>query len=418
MTQMYNLNCSLWRGVLSFLLFCVLVQSVYAAGGHALSEPVYKALESARTQIQTGNYSAADLQTQSLLGNSKLSSYERSQIWNLRGYSFYLQKNYQESIKAYQNVLAEKDTAAAVKLSTQRTLAQLMFTEGRYQKALVYAQVVNRQLPIPEASLDYLMAHCYYQLKRYSQAVDQVKQLIKNHKPRQPKENWLQLLQASYQQQQKYSDVARVLEQLVRYYPNKNYYLALSSVYSQIQSYKKQLVVLEGLYERNELTEANHIKALATLYLQQKLPVKAALVLEESINNQNLAMDLSTLRLQAQSWFMAREDEKALKVLQKAFNQHKDKQILTMLSQTQFRLKLWQDAELSLKRLLKYKLQNPIETRMLLGLSHMRQKEFSAAKIQIEQVVKEGNSRQQQQASQWLAFIELEERHKNVAQTM
>ncbi len=55
---------------------------------------------------------------------------------------------------------------------------------------------------------------------------------------------------------------------------------------------------------------------------------------------------------------------------------------------------------------------------MLLGLSHMRQKEFSAAKIQIEQVVKEGNSRQQQQASQWLAFIELEERHKNVAQTM
>ena len=64
--------------------------------------------ESIRDQVNETRYQAAHTELKKLLDkNSRLSSYERAQIWNLTGYTFYLEDNYPKAVDAYQQVLKQ-----------------------------------------------------------------------------------------------------------------------------------------------------------------------------------------------------------------------------------------------------------------------------------------------------------------------
>lgn len=390
---------------LKVLMLTVFVQQASAQGSQALSESVYKALEGARSQMLNEQYEAAQTQVKEMLTDTKLSSYERSQALNLLAYNYYLQGDHHASIKAYEQVLQEAETAPAVQLSTWRTLAQLYFSVNSYPEALDFAARVQRKSPRLDAGLQVLIAHSHYQLQSYEAAIKSIETLINEHQPKHPEESWLIMLQASYQQLERYDQLATVVERLVALYPKKRHYLTLSSVYSQLEDHRKQLVVLETLYEQGMLDDEHHLKALATLYLQQALPLKAATLLEEALASKVLGASAETFKLIAQSWLLAREEEKALLILKQAQHEHEDMEILDMLARTQITKMYWGAAKETLKRLMSIEGADQSAARLMLGVCHLRQKEFDKAKLVLNEVVKQGQGIQRQQAAQWLDLL-------------
>ena len=102
----------------------------------AMSQKVYEGLTEIQALVESQQYAPAATLTRELLQNDKLSPYETAQIWNLTGYTHYLQENYAEAIKAYDQVMRQPELPEALQLSTLKTKAQLQFTIEDYSGAL------------------------------------------------------------------------------------------------------------------------------------------------------------------------------------------------------------------------------------------------------------------------------------------
>ncbi|MCG8316883.1 MAG: hypothetical protein MI976_27005, partial [Pseudomonadales bacterium] len=185
----------------TLLVFFLCTSAAWAGnsvpGSYALSPWVYKKLEGARVSIDEEDYLIAETQLRSLVENNKLSSYEKAQSWNLLAYNYYLSKQPLASIKAYQRVLQEPQLSPGLQQSTLKTLAQLQYGEEQYRQALNNLSLLEQRTSL-DNNLNLLKAYCLYQLDSFRAAAQVLDGLIANSQL--PQENWLTLLQASYQQ--------------------------------------------------------------------------------------------------------------------------------------------------------------------------------------------------------------------------
>ncbi|MGI9278630.1 MAG: tetratricopeptide repeat protein [Endozoicomonas sp.] len=371
----------------------------------AMSESVYRALEGIRDQVSQTHYQEAHTELKKLLkDNSRLSSYERAQIWNLTGYTFYLQDNYPQAVTAYKEVLKQEDLPEALRLSTGRTLAQLWFSTGKYKEALEQAKAITANQKTQDTSLNVLMAHCLYQLKDYKESAKVIQLTIKASDK--PKEGWYQLLRANYQTLEDFPAVEKVLEEMVTHFPKKEYLLALSAIYSQLEKPKKQLVLLEGVFESGQLDSEPHLKALGTLLLQQNLPIKSAQVLSQSLKAGYMEPSLDNLRLLAQAWLQAREDEKALDTLDKAAALDSSGKSSLLIAQLHLRSQQWTQAERALKTALSKELNDQPTAQLMLGMAQYNQKKYQDALISLKAASNHKKTRTS--AQQWLDYTKME----------
>jgi outer membrane protein assembly factor BamD (BamD/ComL family) len=77
----------------------------------AMSQSVYEKLTEIQELIEAKDYASAQRLTDELRGKKGLSPYEIAQIWNISGYSYYLQERYDDAIRAYDNVMAQRPGA-------------------------------------------------------------------------------------------------------------------------------------------------------------------------------------------------------------------------------------------------------------------------------------------------------------------
>ncbi|KEQ18225.1 tetratricopeptide repeat protein [Endozoicomonas numazuensis] len=386
-------------------LACLALAASMELHATAMSESVYRALESIRDQVNQTQYQEAQTELQLLLkDNSRLSSYEKAQIWNLTGYTFYLQDNYPKAVNAYKEVLKQEDLPDALKLSTGRTLAQLWFSTGKYQEALQQAIAVTANQKTQDTGLNVLMAHCLYQLKDYQESAKMIQSTISASDK--PEEGWYQLLRANYQTLEDYPAVEKVLEEMVARYPKKEYLLALSAIYSQLEKPKKQLVLLEGVFESGQLDSAPHLKALGTLLLQQNLPIKSAQVLSRGLKAGYMESSLDNLKLLAQAWLQAREDEKALQTLKKAVILDNSGKSSLLIAQLHLRSQQWPQAEQALKTALSKELDDKASAQLMLGMTLFNQKKYQDAVASLEAASNHKKTRTS--ALQWLDYTRAE----------
>ena len=391
-------------------LLCFTLAASMELQATAMSESVYRALESIRDQVNETQYQTAHTELTKLLNNnSRLSPYEKAQAWNLTGYTFYLEDNYPKAVDAYQQVLKQEDLPDALKLSTRRTLAQLWFSMGKYEDALKQARSVTADQKTQDTGLSILMAHCLYQLKQHKESANIIQQTIQTSQK--PEESWYQLLRANYQILEDFPAVAKVLEDMVTFFPKKDSMLALSAIYSQMEKPEKQLVLLEGLFETGQLDSEPHLKALATILLQQDLPIKSAKVLSQGLNAGFMEPSLDNLRLLAQAWLQAREDNKALETLKKAVALDNTGQSSLLIAQLHLRSQKWSEAETALKSALTKNLKDQPTAQLMLGMAQFNQKKYQDALVTLEAASKHKKTRTSAQL--WLSYTEAEiERNK------
>ena len=383
----------------------------------AMSQAVYEKLTEIQEMIEAKDFASAQRLIDDLKGKKGLSEYELAQVYNISGYSYYLQERYDDAIRSYDQMLAQPNLPEALTLSTLKTKAQLQFTQSDYEGALVTVRELLKAVTEPSADVLMLEGQALFQLARYDEALTPIKAAIDLYRSQGqiPKENWLLLLRVIYFEQKDYEAMIDVVRELLVYYPKDTYILTLAGIYSELGDTKKQLALTEVLYEKGLISTASNVTNLANLYLLHGLPYKAAVVLEKEINDNIVDANERSLRLLSQAWYQAREDEKAIPPLKRAAEMSEDGELYVRLAQAYINLEQWGEAATAVQQALKIGGLKRVDTaNIMLGMALFNQKRLEQARRAFASAAQYDRSKRA--ASQWIAYVDSEIKRRDLLQ--
>jgi len=302
----------------------------------SMSEAVYKKLAEGQEAIDAKDYVTAEQVMKSMLERSKrYNGNEIGQVHSMLGYIYFLKEDYKSAIREYKMVVAQgEDIPEGLEQTTLYTLAQLSFVEGFYTDALKFMEdfIAKANNPGPEPRI--FMGQVYYQMKDYPKAITQMIAGIDMARERglTIKENWWQLLNFLYYEQENMPKTIETLEILVRDFPKRDYWIRLAGMYGQEGQEKKQLHTLQAAYAGDYLSKETDFTNLAGLLMQEEAPYKAAKVMEHGLNDKIIERSSKNLRALGQAWQLAQEVDKAIPVLEDAADLADDGRIYDQLA--------------------------------------------------------------------------------------
>jgi len=359
------------------------VQAEETQQTQALSPKVGNKLLELQTMVQNKNYQAAINQANNVLTWKNLTPYEKVQIYNFMAFANYNAGNTSAAMSAYENLMAQGSAVPqGIQESTLTILSQLYVQQENYSKALSTIDRLFGVVSSPGADLFVLRGQARYQAKQYrgastdmTTAIDMVKRQGTT-----PKENWLLVWNSANFESGDYNEMSRSLRELIKYYPKDSYILQLAGAYSQAGETKKQLALMDALYEAGVKNDAESAKNLAMLNLMHEIPYRAGQVLEKEMNAGKLPSDTKNLTLLANAWFQARADDKAIPALNKAANQSGDPDLFLRLGSTYYNVEDYDKAIVALNKALDKGVKNRKAAQQMVGLCYLTQEKFDDAK--------------------------------------
>lgn len=401
--------------ILLTLLLSAFISDAYAAQrkSYAMSKKVFKEIEKVNLLLdEDKNVKAKKLLTKLL--DKRLSKYEKAQVYYMLGSISFQQGNSAEALNNFKQVLkAEGEMPELLYKRTLKTLAQLSLIQEALPEAKTYALkliALNQDKPLAE---DYsLLAQVNYRLEDYPATVDSVNTslAITKQKNKKPKENVLLLLNSAYFEMKSFNEMIPTLEQIIKLYPKPMYVLYLASIYGQIDRFDKQTVLMESLYENGDLKRGIQVINLANLYLSEKVPYKAAVILAKAMDDKVIDKDIHNLEMLSQAWMLAGDNQKSIKALALAAKQSKDGVLYFKKAYLHYNLGEWQQAEKSVflafdKGLDKDK--DIGEAWLLVGMVRFYQHHFDKAIMACEKAVAISSSREL--GLSWIKYIKSEQ---------
>lgn len=379
----------------------------------AMSQKVYNSLTEAQELIEAKKYNEGLAVLRDLEREEGLEPYEKAQMYNYFAYTYFTMERYKDAIDSYRKVLAQPDLPTGLIRNSLYTLAQLYFITEEYRRAV---DTINKWFEVadkPTENAYMLLGQGYYQLEEYKKALEPLKTAysIVEEKGEKPKENLLLLLRVIYYNLEDYQNMIGILKELVRFYPKNEYWLTLAGVYSELKQYKKQMAILEILYERGALERGPQQLNLANLFLLNDVPYKAAQVLEKGIDEGVIEADVRNLRLLSQAWSQAQYPEESIPPLKNAAQRSGDGDLHMRLAQSYINLDRYEEAVAELRKAFnKGGLKRPDQAQVMLGMSLFELEKFDAAKQAFRSAADDKRSRKA--AEQWLAYVNNEQNRK------
>ena len=379
-----------------------------------MRETTYKKLNEAQVKSEANEYEDALKILNKLMKKSDLNSYETAQTYNIYAFVYYSMENYPKAIESYENVLSQDKVPEAMVANSRYSLAQLYFTTENWKKAIenleAWIPFAEKPGPLPYV----LMAQGYYQLKEYRKAIPPVHKAMElakeNGEPIQ--ENWYLLLRVFHYELKEFDKVAEILEQLVRVYPKKEYWIQLSSIYSELDDESRQLSTLEVAYIQGFLEDERDIVNLAVLLLQKDVPYKAGNILQKGIDSGAIPSNLRNWRLLSQAWSMAQENENAIPAMIKVAELTEDGTQDVALAQIYMDLGQWNNAIAAARKgLEKGGLKRADLANVLIGQAYFNQDKLEEAENAF--AAAQDDERSRAMAVQWINYIASERKRKS-----
>lgn len=384
-----------------------------------ISKKTYDRLTNAQELVEAKKYNEALAVLKKIEGMRRLNSTEKSQLWNFYAYIYFSQENYPKAITAYKTLLQQPELQPELRGSTLYTLSQLYFVTEDYKKALstVKEWMAITEDPGPDAYA--LLGQAYYKLEQYKKAIPPLKKAValQKAKGKRVKENWYLLLRVNYYELKDYKNMVVILRELVSLFPKKQYLQDLAGAYSQLGDTKKQLGIMEAMYDSGYVTSEPQLKNLASLFIMHGAPYKAAKVLKKGMDEGKVKETEKTLGLLSQSWMQAREDRKAIPPLKKAAALSSNGKLWVRLGQAYANVDQWNEAVKALRTgLQKGGVKRRGAANILLGMSYYNMKMLDKAKTAFAAASTSGTSKNKKAADQWIKYIDTElERMESLA---
>ena len=383
----------------------------------SMSESVYKRLAEAQEAIDAKDYNSAEGLLKDMLERTKrFNGNEVGQVRSMLGYVYFLKEDYRSAINEYKLVVAQgEDIPEGLEQTTLYTLAQLTFVEGFYDDALKFMEeyISKANNPGPEPRI--FMGQVYYQMKDYPSAIRQLIAGIDMAKERglTIKENWWQLLNFLYYEQENMPKVIETLEILVRDFPKRDYWVRLAGMYGQEGNEAGQLHTLQAAYVGGYLEKETDLTNLAGLLMQIEAPYPAAKILEQGLTDKIVERNAKNLRALGQAWQLAQEVDKAIPVLEDAATLADDGKIFERLAYLYLDADRYEECVRAANGALdKGGLRKRQNAYVVRGMCHYNKDNLSAARESFVSCRNESRRDDDTQnvrvCSQWITFIDRE----------
>jgi tetratricopeptide (TPR) repeat protein len=377
----------------------------------ALRAKVYEQLARAQSMADNGNIADAVAILDEVKDKaSSMNSYELAMMYNFYGFVYYNDENYDKALENFEQVVDQQPIPESFELSTLFSLAQLHLMQGNYKKSIVYLErweALNTG-KVPAKNL-VIKAQAYYQDKQYAQASKFIGEAVTSYEDDGmiPDEGWLILQRAIFYELKQPEAVKDVLVKLVKLYNAPKYWIQLAGMYGELGQEKAQLAIMETAYQQGYIHSAGDVFNLAQLYYYHKAPYKAALLIDQAINDGVLERNLRNLKFLGQSWTAAKEQDHAVPAMQAAANLSEDGELDAQLAQIFLNMENWDSAiEASEHALEKGQLRNPGIAHLIKGMALYNKKEYARALNELAEAEKHKSSRGM--AQQWKQFVESE----------
>ena len=352
----------------------------------------YQRLSKAHKFIAKGKYSKALAEMESMKRKRRLNDHERALMWQTIGFIYSSQEKFGTAIKSFEKCLSMDALPEGAMLDTQYNLGQLYMANRQYRKAsqVLLDWIGKVSKPAPDAK--YILALSLTQTKQWHQALKWAKAAVASVKK--PQEGWLQLLMSIHLELKQLPEVAKVLQRVIKLYPKKNYWMQLSAVYGELKQSAKALAVLELAYKQGMLKKESELKNLASLYMHEGVPYKAAQVLSKAMASGVIKKTERNLTILGEAWLRSREFDKAVGPLTQAARLSKNGNLYIRVAHIQLEKEQWKKAISSLDSALKKGgLSDAGNAYLLLGIANMRLGKFSASKKAFNKAMGFSNTR-------------------------
>ncbi len=384
-----------------------LSQSTSASAGErkknfVVGKWAYQRLSKAHKFIAKGKYSKALAEMESMKRKRKLNDHERALMWQTIGFIYSSQEKYPKAIKAFEKCLSLNALPSGSMLDTQYNMGQLYMANRQYRKAsqVLLDWIGKVDKPAPDSK--YILALSLTQTKQWHQALRWAKDAVASVK--RPQEGWLQLLMSIHLELKQLKEVANVLQRVITLYPKKTYWMQLSAVYGELKQSAKALAVLELAYKQGMLTKESELKNLASLYMHEGIPYKAAQVIEKGMASGMIKKTERNLTILGEAWIRSREFDKAIGPLSSAAKLSKNGNLYIRVAHIQLEKEQWKKAISSLNSALgKGGLTDAGNAYLLLGIANMRLGKFAASKKAFNKAMSFSNTRKS--AESWMKSL-------------
>ncbi len=187
-----------------------------------------------------------------------------------------------------------------------------------------------------------LKGQALYQQEKYAEAIPFLKQAIESSPA--PKDNWQQLLMASYAEAGQTGEAIKTAEQLAAKSPtDKKAQMNLASVYLQADKMDQAAAILEKLRASGQITEEKEYRQLYTTYANMDGKEKEVIsVINDGLQKGVLKPDHQTYLALAQSYYYSDQIPPAIEAWKKAAPLAQDGETYLNLAKV-----LWQEDRLA-----------------------------------------------------------------------
>ncbi len=302
----------------------------------SMSEAVYKKLGTGQEAIDLKDYvTALEVVNGALERRKRYNENEIANLYNMLGYIYYLQDDYDGAIREYKRVAAAGDKIPeGLETTTLYTIAQLSYVQENYDDALKYMEIWISKAVNPSAAPRIFLATVYYQKKDYERAVEQMElgiQIAQERGTTVTEQNW-NLMKFLYFEKEDWNNVIRVLEIMVEEFPSRTNWSQLAGVYGQQGFDKKQLYAYEAAYTSNMLEKQGDYTNLAGLLMQEEVPYRASKVLVAGMKAEVVKRDVKNLKSLGQAYQQSQEVDSAIQAYEEAAKLSDDGKIDERLS--------------------------------------------------------------------------------------
>ena len=382
----------------------------------AVSKEVYEKIQKAQEMVDAKDYRGALDSLNRLYNPDKLTEYEQANVLNYLGFVYYNMDDIPNAMRSFERLLAIPSLEPQLAKQTTLTMAQLYTMEEQYAKALSTLDkwFVMEPNPAPEQYI--LRAQILYNLNRYKDMINPIETAMQVARDRDTpvKEDWWNLLNFAYFQQEDYRKVRDIQKILLENWPKARYWKSLAGAFTELGEDEKLIYAYDAAHTQGMLVKDTEFVTMAQLYLQAEVPYKAATLLQEKMDAGVVPKNQKNYRLLSQAWMLSMEDQKAIPALQEAAKLSEDGELDLRLANSYLNIGEYGECVKSANNALrKGGIKNPDNAQISLGMCLYNLRRYDDARTAFRTAGKVPRS--QRTANQWIRVIDAEvERNRQI----
>ena len=163
-------------------------------------------------------------------------------------------------------------------------------------------------------------------------------------------------------------------------------------------------VDLEWLNDAVDFAKENELRLLASLYLENDYPYKAAKILKKGFDDKIIESNSKNLELLGVSWSIAKEQEKSIPVMEQAASKSDSGDLYARLAQIYLGADEYQKSINASSKALKRKLKKPASVHFNMAVSYFNLNKFDDALDSLKEARKDKTLATQ--ANTWIRLVE------------